>query len=153
MLHIILYIRRSVAQANPVEEGVQYCVGSHIGGVFGAVCSTLGVVLPSFIIILLVAFVMRKIINNRFVQGALKGVRPIILSLILSTALVFFVKVLLFSGNPVYSQTVIFDKASLTLLIMVSGFIYIYKRVNKKGLSPIAILLLCAVLGIILFIK
>ena len=145
------FIAISESTPGPFAINIATFVGSQVGGVLGAVCSTIGVILPSFIIILLVALILKKFINNRFVQGGLRGVRPVILALILSTAIVFFIKMLLYSGNAIYSQTVIFDRASLTLLIVVTGFIIFYKKVNKKSLSPVSVLLLCAVLGIILF--
>ena len=145
------FIAISESTPGPFAINIGTFVGSQVGGVLGAVCSTIGVILPSFIIILLVALILKKFITNRFVQGGLKGVRPVILALILSTAIIFFIKMLLYSGNAIYSQTVIFDRSSLTLLIVVTGFIIFYKKVNKKSLSPVSVLLLCAVLGIILF--
>ena len=146
------FIAISEATPGPFAINIATFVGSHTAGILGSICATLGVVLPSFIIILLVAFVMTKIIKNRFVQGALRGVRPIILALILSTAIIFFVKMLLFSGNDLFSQTVIFDRKSTTLLLLLAGFVIIYKKINKKGLNPIALLGISAGLGIILFI-
>ena len=145
------FIAISESTPGPFAINIATFVGSQTGGVLGAVCSTIGVILPSFIIILLVALILKKFITNRFVQGGLKGVRPVILALIMSTAIVFFIKMLLYSGNAIYSQTVVFDRVSLTLLIIVTGFIIFYKKVVKKSLSPVSVLLLCAVLGIILF--
>ncbi|MCR5506048.1 MAG: chromate transporter [Bacilli bacterium] len=145
------FIAISEATPGPFAINIATFVGSHTAGIFGSVCATLGVILPSFIIILLVAFILTKVIKNRFVQGALKGVRPIILALILSTAIVFFVKMLLFSGNNLYTQAATFDRKSFTLLILVSGYVLTYKLVNKKYLNPILILLLCGLLGMILF--
>ena len=145
------FIAISESTPGPFAINIATFVGSQTGGVLGAVCSTVGVILPSFIIILLVALIIKKFITNRFVQGGLKGVRPVILALIMSTAIVFFIKMLLYSGNAIYSQTATFDRVSLTLLVIVTGFVIFYKKVNKKGLSPVSVLLLCAVLGIILF--
>ena len=95
---------------------------------------------------------MTKIIKNRFVQGALRGVRPVILALILSTAIIFFIKMMLFSGNDIFSQTVAFDRKSTTLLLLLAGYVIMYKKINKKGLNPIALLGISAGLGIILFV-
>lgn len=146
------FIAISEATPGPFAINIATFVGTQKAGVLGGLCSTIGVVLPSFIIILLVAFVMTKIIKNRFVQGALRGVRPIILALILSTAIVFFVKTLLFSGNDLFSQTASFDRKSLGLLLLLGGYVIIYQKIHKKGLNPIALLGLSAGLGIILFI-
>ena len=146
------FIAISEATPGPFAINIATFVGTQKAGVLGGLCSTIGVVLPSFIIIILVAFLMTKIIKNRFVQGALRGVRPVILALILSTAIVFFIKTLLFSGNDLFSQTATFDRKSFALFLLLGGYVIIYQKVYKKGLNPIALLGLSAGLGIILFI-
>lgn len=146
------FIAISEATPGPFAINIATFVGSHTGGIFGSICATLGVILPSFIIILIVAFLMNKIIKNRFVQGALKGVRPIILALILSTAIVFFIKMVFYNGSNINSKALSFDRKSFTLFILLSGYVITYKLVNKKYLNPILILGLSGLLGMILFI-
>ena len=94
---------------------------------------------------------MSKFLNNRFVKGALNGVKPIVLALILSTALLFMVRVLLFGGNSLYSVDVMFDRGALGLLLLLGGLVIINKKVFKKGFNPIMLLLLSALCGLILF--
>ena len=77
------FIAISESTPGPFAINIATFVGSQVGGILGAVCATLGVVLPSFIIILLVAMIMKKALKNRFVQGGLNGVRPVVISLIL----------------------------------------------------------------------
>ena len=145
------FIAISESTPGPFAINISTFVGSQMGGPLGAVCSTLGVVLPSFIIIILVAIILSKFLKNRFVQGALNGVRPVILALICSTAIVFLVKILLYQGNALFSQTISFDRSALTLLLLLSSFAIVYKKIQKKSLNPILLLLLSAALGIILF--
>ena len=144
------FIAISEVTPGPFALNISTFVGNTVAGPFGAVCSTLGVILPSLIIIIIVAMIMKKFITNKYVQGALNGVKPIVLALILSTALLLLVKVTFFGGHSLYSEFS-FDKRSLALLIFLVGFITIYKKVNKKSLSPINILGLSALLGIIIF--
>ena len=125
-------------------------IGNNIGGVFGAICSTIGVILPSLIIIIIVAIVMNKFITNKFVRGALNGVKPIVLSLIFSTALFMLIKVVFFSGNAIGGELA-FDMKSFTLLIVLVGYIIIHKFVQKKSVSPIKMLGIAALLGLIIF--
>lgn len=146
------FIAISESTPGPFAINIATFVGSETAGVFGSICATFGVILPSFIIILIVAYIMNKFLNNKYVRGALDGVRPVILALILSTAIVFLVKLALYSGNPIYSQTIAFDSKSITLLLMVVILMFVYKKVRKKSLNPIAILGICAVLGIFIFI-
>lgn len=145
------FIAISEGTPGPFAINIATFTGSQTAGVFGAVCSTLGVVLPSFIIILLVAIVMKRILKNRFVQAGLRGVTPVVVSLISATAIIFFVKMVFFQGHSIYSVDASFDRASLGIFCIIGGFSLIYKKRKKKNLSPIIILLLGAVLGIIFF--
>ena len=146
------FIAISESTPGPFAINIATFVGSETAGIFGSICATIGVILPSFIIILIVAFIMSKFLNNKYVKGALNGVRPVILALILSTAIVFLVKLILYSGNAIYSQTIVFDLKSFTLMLMIVSLMFVYKKVHKKSLNPIAILGISAVLGVFLFI-
>ena len=144
------FIAISEVTPGPFALNISTFVGSNVAGPFGAVCSTLGVILPSLIIIIIVAMIMNKFIKNRFVQGALNGVKPIVLALILSTALLLFVKVIFFGGHSITGEFT-FDLRSFTLLITLVMFLIIYKKINKKSLNPILLLGLSALMGIIIF--
>ena len=144
------FIAISEATPGPFAINISTFVGNSVGGIFGALCATIGVILPSLIIIIIVAMIMKKFIKNRFVQGALAGVKPIVLALILSTAILLFVKTIFFNGNAIKGDME-FDLRSLTLLIMLSGILIIYKKTKKKSLGAIKLLGLAALFGIILF--
>ena len=144
------FIAISEATPGPFAINISTFVGNSVGGIFGALCATIGVILPSLIIIIIVAMIMKKFIKNRFVQGALAGVKPIVLALILSTAILLFIKTIFFNGNAIKGDME-FDLRSLTLLIMLSGILIIYKKTKKKSLGAIKLLGLAALFGIILF--
>ena len=144
------FIAVSEATPGPFAINISTFVGNSVGGVFGAICSTIGVILPSIIIILIIAMIMKKFMKNKYVQGALSGVRPVVLALILSTALVLFIKVLFFRGTS-FKGEFEFDIRSFTLLVILSSMLFIYKKVKKKNLGAIKLLGLSALLGIIIF--
>ena len=146
------FIAISESTPGPFAINISTFVGSRTAGIGGAICATVGVILPSFIIIILVSIILSKFLKNRFVQGGLNGVKPVILALILSTAIIFLVKMALYQGNALFSQTISFNRFSITLLILLSGFLLVYKKIQKKSLNPILLLLLSAGLGIILFL-
>ena len=112
------------------------------GGFLGGMCATLGVVLPSFIIILIVAKCYEKFKTNRIVKGAMSGLKPAVIGLIGAAVLsigqtVFFPNGLsfsVFSGLPFYVSAVIF------IGMAVCAF---------KKLHPIAIIGISAALGIL----
>ena len=144
------FIAISEATPGPFALNISTFVGKEVGGVLGSVMSTIGVILPSLIIIIIIAMIMKKFITNKYVKGALNGVKPVVLALILSTALVMLIKVIFFRGTSLKGE-LDFDMKSFTLLIMISGYLFIHKKVTKKGLSPILLLGLSALLGLIIF--
>ena len=145
------FIAISEATPGPFALNISTFVGNKVGGVFGAVCATLGVILPSLIIIMIIAALMSKFIKSKYVQGALFGVKPIVLALILSTAITMLCKVVFFGGHSLQGEF-IFDLKSLTLFLVLVGIKFIYKKVKKKSLGPIRLLGLAAVLGFFIFI-
>lgn len=146
------FIAISEVTPGPFAVNISTFVGNSVGGIGGAALATLGVILPSIIIILIVAAILNKFMKNKYIQGALGGVKPIVLALILATTILLFVKVIFFAGNSLQSE-VVFDKRSLVLFIMLSGFVIIYQKIKKKSLSPFWILGLSALLGVIIFIN
>ena len=145
------FIAISEATPGPFAINIATFVGNNVGGILGAICTTLGVVLPSFIIILIVAFVLSKFLKSKYVKGALAGVRPIVLALILYTAAILLIRILLFGGNALYSQQITFDTKALGILLITSGILVVYKLFNKKSLNTLLVLLLTAVLGLIVY--
>lgn len=146
----------------PIAINLATFIGSMQGGaqfgwwgqILGAICATLGVVLPSFIIILIIAIVFEKFINTAGVQGFFYGVRPVIVGLVaasvVSLGLAVFLPLLdlkMLSSLNVKG----FDLVSLCLmaLMFVLGGIRLGKA--KKKLHPIILILISAALGILLF--
>ena len=145
------FIAISEGTPGPFAINISTMVGSQTGGILGAICATIGVILPSFIIILLVAFIMRRILKNRFVKAGLSGVIPVIIALISATAIIFFIKMLLFGGHNLYSQDPYFDRSSFAIFLIIGGICLVYYKVKKKSLNPIVLLLIGAGLGLLVF--
>ena len=142
------FIAISEMTPGPFAINIATFVGSQTEGVFGAICATLGVILPSLIIIIVVAIVLNKFLSNKFVKGALFGVRPIVLALILSTAIVFLFKAVIPYQNGSIST---FNRAAFGLFACLGIFMIIFKWKKKKALNPIVLLLLSGFLGLIIF--
>lgn len=68
----------------PFAINISTFVGSQVApnGLLGSICSTGGVVLPSIVIILLIAALFRKVTNHWMVRGALSGAKPVVVGLI-----------------------------------------------------------------------
>ncbi|MBQ8979080.1 MAG: chromate transporter [Oscillospiraceae bacterium] len=82
----------AIAESTPGPEAVNAAtfVGSRTAGTLGAACATLGVVLPSFLIISLISFVLKSFQEWEAVQYAFMGIRAGVLALILKAVYTMF---------------------------------------------------------------
>ncbi|MGN0783508.1 MAG: chromate transporter [Christensenellales bacterium] len=147
---LINYIGISEATPGPFAINIATFVGATQGGFFGAVCSTLGVVLPSFIIILLVASIFRHFEENKFVKGTLRGINPVVYALIIGTGVVLLVKNFWTNAFD-FSATPDFDYISLIIAAVVVAGSLVFKKVKGKNLSAIWIIVFGAVAGMVLY--
>jgi chromate transporter len=139
----------SESTPGPIAVNMATFVGSTQGGVLGSLVATLGVVLPSFIIILLISKVLHSFLKYKGVKAVLKGVRPCTVALILGTAVTMALSILLgFKG--------IFDGFSpdlkgIIIFAILIAIAFISKKITKKKPSPILMILVSAALGIITY--
>ena len=76
----------TIAQAapGPISLNTAVFVGYKYRNYCGAVAAVLGVVIPSFVILLLVAIFFANIRDNKWVDAAFKGMRPAVVALIVA---------------------------------------------------------------------
>ncbi len=67
----------------PIAINAATFVGYKIKGVKGAIAATFGVVLPSFVILFLIAMAFQKYIDQKIVQKAFWGIRIAVIALML----------------------------------------------------------------------
>lgn len=74
----------TLAQSSPgpIAINTSVFIGYKVRGLRGAAAASLGAVLPSFIIILIVAIFFAEVRHNAFVEAAFKGMRPAVVALI-----------------------------------------------------------------------
>lgn len=68
----------------PIAVNTAVFVGYKTRGVVGAIVTTLGTVLPSFIVILLMALFFAEVRENRYVDAAFRAMRPAVVALIVA---------------------------------------------------------------------
>ncbi len=146
---IMNFIAVSESTPGPIAINMATFIGSAKGGILGAFLATLGVVLPSFIIILLIASVMKSFMKYKGVNAFLKGVRPVVVGLITATGIGLFLTVIL-SLETVY-QPVQFDWKLLVIFAIVLITHIVYKRFTKKNISAIILILISAGLGMLMY--
>ncbi len=128
----------NMATAIGNDEGSAFGV---LGGIFGAFCATLGVVLPSFIIILIVARFYERFKNSTVVDGIMTGLKPAVIGFIGAAALSIAATVFVPKG---FSQ-IDFSAPELyvSAVIFIGALICSFKKVH-----PIIIICASAVIGI-----
>ncbi len=122
------------------------------GGVLGAIISTLAVVLPSLVIIIIVSKVLEKFKTSQYVQGALYGIRPVVVGLVLSAMVDIALNVTLPNVNLKDFSTTSFEPFNwVSLLIMCAFFPLSRLKIAGKKVHPIFLILLSAGVGVLLF--
>ncbi len=82
MTELVDFIAVSESTPGPFAVNVATYVGTHTAGFFGAFCATVGVILPSFLIILLIAHAYEKFKNSAAVRSVMTGLKPAVVGLI-----------------------------------------------------------------------
>lgn len=116
----------------PIAINAATFVGKKVAGVAGSAAATLGVVAPSFIIMLILAYLMKRYAKLPVIQNMFKGIRPVVVALIASAAL-FMIN----SSVTMVSQAVI-ALAALVLAL-------------KTKIHPITVLVVAGVVGVLIY--
>lgn len=146
---LINFIAVSESTPGPLAVNIATFIGASQGGILGSLFATLGVVLPSFIIILLISAVLKNLLRYAGVNAFLSGVRPCIVALILATALTLALDTLLGFTSP--GNGLAINGRGLIIFALLIGIRLIYKRLRGKKPSPILMIALSAGLGILLW--
>jgi len=143
------FIAVSESTPGPLAVNMATFIGASQGGVPGALFATLGVVLPSFFIILLIAALIHDLLKYAGVEAFLSGVRPCVVALILSTALTMGLSTLL--GISTAAEAPSPAWRGIGILAILAGVRLIWQKARGKAPSPIGMILLSAVLGAVLY--
>ena len=138
---LVDFVAVSESTPGPFAINMATYVGSEVGGFLGAVLTTLGVVLPSFVIILIVAKCFERFRKSRIVSGCMSGLKPAVIGMI-GAAVISIGKTVFFPAGV--SMQVLSGAAFwISLVIFTLAAVLAFKRKH-----PILIICLCALLGI-----
>ena len=133
----------SESTPGPIMVNLATYIGSNQAGLLGALIATVAVVAPSFIIILLLTISLKGVLKNRYVQAVLKGMKPSMIGIILATGIYMTVRLCLPKSG--------FDIKSTLIAALLLAFLYIGRDVLKKKISPILLIVISAVIGVVAF--
>ena len=139
----------SESTPGPIAVNMATFVGSSQGGILGSFCATLGVVLPSFIIILIIASLIQNMLKNRYINGFIVGVRPCVVALILTSSIIMGLKTL-FGISSVFEGITV-DFKGIIILFITFLIMLIYKKFKSKSISPIILIVISAIIGMAIY--
>ena len=141
---LVDFIAISESTPGAFAVNISTYVGSEVGGFLGAILAILGLVIPPFFIIILIAKVYEKFRQSTLVQGALFGLKSTVVGLI--TASVLSVGTEIFFSKGINTEVFLSANFYVSLGIFAESlFLLLYKKFN-----PILIIAMSAVVGIIL---
>ena len=133
----------------PIAVNMATFVGSEQGGILGAILATLGVVLPSFIIILIIASLISNLLKYKGIQAFLSGVRPCVIGLIIGTAITMLLSIVI--GINKIGGEISFEIKDVIIFAVLMLILFLSRLVLKKKPSPILMILISAGLGILVY--
>lgn len=116
----------------PIAVNSATFLGYKVAGVSGSIISTIGVVLPSFIVMSLIFHFITKFKDSPYVDWIFRGIRPVVLGLIASAAITV-------------AKSAFLDIKSVLIAV------FLFYVVTFKKLNPIIGIILAGVLGLILY--
>ena len=134
----------------PIAVNMATYIGYEQGGFLGALLATVGVVLPSFVIILVVAACIKNLLKYPSVKTFIASMRPALGGLIVSVAVTMALAVF-FGIDTISTIKLSFDWRTLIVLAVVMAIPILWKRIKKKEFSSILLVVIAGVLGMLLF--
>ena len=136
----------SESTPGPIMVNLATYVGSSQAGFRGALIATTAVVLPSFIIILLIVILLKKLLKTPYVQAVLRGLKPCIIGIILATGI--FMILQHSTGSP---GAFSLDRTAIIMTIVLGALYFGSRKVLKNGISPIGLIGIAALTGLIVY--
>mgnify|MGYP000638809010 CR=1 FL=1 len=143
------FIAVSESTPGPLAVNMATFIGASQAGLAGSFVATVGVVLPSFVIILLIAAALHSLMKYAGVNAFLAGVRPCVVAMILATACTMGLSTL--GGFTTLAGGFAPDVRALAVFALLGILHFAYKKKTQKAPSPIGMILLSAVLGAVLW--
>lgn len=133
----------SESTPGPIMVNMATYIGSSEAGVLGAIIATFAVVLPAFLIILLIMVILKNAMKNQYVRAVLKGLKPCVTGIILATGAYMVIT------NCIENKSASIHALIITAILIASKVAYPILR--KKKLSPISLIIISAISGMVVY--
>lgn len=148
---LIDYIAVSESTPGPFSINLSTFIGMKIGGVLGVIAAAFGLVLPSFIIILVIVMFFNKFIEYKYVKAALYTLRPATIGLMCAAALSLAFTSFNFNILSLNSSRNIKSLFTDVRFIELSIFVIMFFLTRKLKLNAYMIIILSALFGILFY--
>lgn len=129
----------------PIMVNLATYIGSAKAGFAGAVLATFAVVLPAFLVILLITALLKNAIKNPYVQAVLRGLKPCVTGIVLATGSYMVLHNCIKIGTEVSISI-----RAFVITAILFGTKYAYQHLKKKKMSPIMLIMISAVAGVVI---
>lgn len=133
----------SESTPGPIMVNLATFTGASQAGLGGAALATFTVVLPAFLVILLAATVLRRVMDHPGVRAVLDGLAPCVTGIILATGVYMVAERLILPTG--------LDLQALALTAALAGILLFSRKVLRKKVSPISLIAISAGLGILVY--
>jgi len=146
-LELLDFLAVSESTPGPFAVNIATFIGFSQEGIIGAIFTTIAVITPSFIIILLIAKFLTSFAVNKTVQGILSGIKPIVVGLLIGVVLNLIFKGITtdsFDINNFSLQQI--DFRVIIIIVIILTISRIFKKIN-----PIFLILISGALGYLFY--
>lgn len=126
----------------PIAINAATFVGTKMAGLPGAIAATIGAILPSCIIALILARIYYKYKSLKVVNGALNGLKSMVVAMIFSTTLTILLNVL-FTCLPISIYSIDYIACILFIISLIV--------LRKTKTNPILVMIGCGLLSLIIY--
>lgn len=140
----------AISESTPGPVGINTAtyVGNTVGGIFGSLIATLGLVIPSIIIIVTISHFLNKFKNSKTIKNIFYGLRPASTALI-AAAGYSVIKLSLFWIDKYKETNILQDLFNVKAILFAVILLALTNTKKMKNLHPVVFIGLSAVIGII----
>ncbi|NMP37925.1 MAG: chromate transporter [Clostridiales bacterium] len=140
----------SESTPGPIAINMATYVGYTVSGIFGAILATFSMILPSIIIVVIVAGILEKYISNKYVNGVFSGLRPAVTGLI-AAAGYSVLKVSVMITDVPFSLSAPFAAFDWRAVLLLAVLVFFTQFKYTKKIHPVAYIAVSAVIGVLIF--
>lgn len=126
----------------PIAVNGATFVGTQMAGPIGAIVATFGCILPSCVLVTLIAYLYKKYQKLSLLQGTLTSLRPAVIAMIAKAGVTILIAAFVVSNAKGWSQV----QLSIPMILY---FVVALLLLRKTKINPIVIMVLCGVAEVI----